>query len=48
MARSADKHRCDVMFHTDDLVYDNTAHFSLAPGLSGKLVSKWFGLFPIA
>ena len=47
MARSADKHRRDVQFHSGDLVYVNTAHFSLAPGLSRKLAPKWVGPFPI-
>ena len=47
MARSADKHRRDVTFHTGDLVYINTAHFSLALGLSRKLAPKWVGPFPI-
>ena len=47
MAHSADKHHHDVMFYTGDLVYINTAHFSLAPGLSGKLSFKWLGFFPI-
>ena len=46
-ARSADKHRHDVWFHSSDLVYINTAHFSLAPGLSRKLAPKWVGPFPI-
>ena len=45
MARSADKHRRDILFHSGDLVYVNTAHFSLAPGLSRKLAPKWVGPF---
>ena len=48
MAHSADKHPCDAYFHSGDLVYINTGHFSLAPGLSRKLDPyKWVGLFPI-
>ena len=47
MARSADKHCRDVLFHSSDLVYVNTAHFSLAPGLSRKLAPNWVGPFPI-
>ena len=47
MACSADKHCRDVLFHSGDLVYINTAHFSLAPGLSRKLALKWVGPFPI-
>ena len=47
MARSADKHHRNATFHTGDLVYVNTAHFSLAPGLSQKLAPKWVGPFPI-
>ena len=47
MARSADKHHFDVQFHSGDLVYVNTAHFSLAPGLSRKLALKWVGPFAI-
>ena len=47
MARSGDKHHRDVLFHSGDLVYVNTAHFSLAPGLSRKLAPKWVGAFPI-
>ena len=47
ISRSADKHRRDVTFHTGDLVYTNTAHISLAPGLSRKLAPKWAGPFPI-
>ena len=47
MAYSADKHRCDITFHTGDLVYVNTAHFSLAPGLFKKLAPKWVGPLPI-
>ena len=35
------------MFHTGNLVYINTAHFSLAPGLSRKLAPKLVGPFPI-
>ena len=40
MAQSPDKHRHDVYFYFGDLVYVNTDHFSLAPGLSRKLASK--------
>ena len=47
MACSADKHCRDVLFHSGDLVYVNTAHFSLAPGLSRKLAPKWVGPFPV-
>ena len=47
MAHSADKHCRDVLFHSGDLVYVNTAQFSLAPGLSRKLAPKWVGPFPI-
>ena len=47
MAYSADEYCHNVMFHTGDLVYVNTAHFSLAPGLSKKLALKWVGPFPI-
>ena len=47
MACSTNKHRCDVLFHSGHLVYVNTAHFSLAPGLSRKLATKWVGPFPI-
>ena len=47
MAHSADKHRHDVTFCSGDLVYVNTAHFSLASGLSRKLAPKWVGSFPI-
>ena len=47
IARSADKYRHDVSFHSGDLVYVNTAHFFLAPGLSRKLAPKWVGPFPI-
>ena len=47
MACSADKYHRDATFHTGDLVYVNTAHFSLAPGLFRKLALKWVGLFHI-
>ena len=47
MAPSADKYHHNVMFYTGDLVYVNTAHFSLASGLSRKLAPKWVGSFPI-
>ena len=47
MALSTDKHYHDVYFHSGDLVYINTAHSSLASGLSRKLAPKWVGLFPI-
>ena len=47
MACSADKHCCDVTFHTGVLVYINTTYFSLARGFSKKLAPKWVGLFPI-
>ena len=40
IARNTDKHRRDITFHTGDLVYVNTAYFSLAPGLSRKLAPK--------
>ena len=45
MASSADKYHCDVQFHSGDLVYINTAHFSLVCGLSRQLALKWVGLF---
>ena len=47
MAHSATKYCRDVTFHSSDLVYVNTAHFSLVPGLSRKLAPKWVGPFPI-
>ena len=47
MAHSADKHHRDIMFHSGDLVYIDTAHFPLAPALSRKLAPKWVGLFSI-
>ena len=47
MAHSADRHHCYVYFHSSDLVYINTAHFSLASGLSRKLAPKWVGPFPV-
>ena len=47
MAYSADTHCCDVQFHLGDLVYINTAHFSLASGIYGELAPKWAGIFPI-
>ena len=47
MARSADKHHHSITVHTGNLVYVNTAHFSLAPGLSRKLAPKLVGPFPI-
>ena len=34
------------MFHTGDLVYINTAHFSFTLGLSRKLDTTWVGPFP--
>ena len=43
MACSVDKHHHDVIFHSGDLVYVNTAHFSLALGLFRKLASRWVG-----
>ena len=45
MVCSADQHLHNIQFHSGDLVYVNTAHFSLAPGLSRKLVHKWIGTF---
>ena len=47
MAYSANKHCYNVQFHLGDLVYFNTAHFSLAPGISSKLAPKWVGPFLI-
>ena len=47
MSCSADKHCRDVMFHSGNLVYVNTAHFSLAPGISRKLAPKRVGPFSI-
>ena len=47
IACSTDKHCHDVWFHSSDLIYVNTAHFSLAPGVSRKLAPKWVGLFTI-
>ena len=47
MAYSFNKYRRDIQFNSGDLVYVNTAHFSLASGLSGKLAPNWVGLFPI-
>ena len=47
MAFSTDKHCRDVLFHSGDLVYINTAQFSLASGISRKLAPKWVGPFPI-
>ena len=47
MARSANKHCHDVQFHSGDLIYINTAHFSLSPGLFRKLAPKCVGPFPI-
>ena len=47
MACSAAKHHCNVKFRTGGLVYVNTAHFSLAPGLSRKLAPKQVEPFPI-
>ena len=43
MACTSNKHHRDVKFHSGDLVYINTTHFSLAPGLSRKLAPKWKG-----
>ena len=43
---SANKHRCKVYFHSGNLVYINTAHFCLPPGLFRKLAPKWVGPFP--
>ena len=47
MAHNADKYHCDVWFYSGDLVYINTTHFTLAPGLSRKLAPKWVGSFSI-
>ena len=47
IACSADNYHRDIMFNTGDLVYITTAHFSLAPGLSRKLLPKWVGPFAI-
>ena len=47
MACKADKHHCDVQFHTGNLIYSYTTHFSSAPRLSRKLAAKWVGPFPI-
>ena len=40
MTYSANQCHRDVMLHTGDLVYVNTAHFSLTGGISKKIVSK--------
>ena len=45
MAGSAHKHCYDVFFHSSDLVYVNTTHFSLARRFFKKLALKWVGLF---
>ena len=47
IACSADKHHHNIQFYSGDLIYIDTAHFSLAPGLSRKLAPKWVGPFPI-
>ena len=43
IAHSSDKHYRYITFYAGDLVYINTTHFSLAPGLSRKLDPKWLG-----
>ena len=47
MACSAEEHPHDVTFHSSDLIYVDTEHFSLALRLSRKLAPKWVGPFPI-
>ena len=47
MSCSTDTHYCDIQFHSSDLVYLNTAHFSLDTGLSRKLATKQVVPFPI-
>ena len=47
MSCSINKKHCDIYFHSYDLVYINTAHFSLVYGLYRKLAPKWVGPFPI-
>ena len=45
MVWSANKHHHDIQFYSGYFVYVNTAHFSLASGLSKKLAFKWIGPF---
>ena len=40
MACSAANHCRDIYFHSGNLVFINTVHFNLAPGISRKLAPR--------